>query len=402
MIPGRQQLLVALALLALAGCKPSVRYDVPVPHETVRPKALAPAPDSQTKADTALRGEAHLFKGTEPVATIFPVHRVLRIYSYDGQGHELAYAENQDWQLTNGMIRRTEGSRIPDFATYRYSAQKGCDQGILTRACAMAIACLAGVRSCPPSTAHQFDFIPAPRNPPLTIGHNVYVDYVSAIPAPLIKAKPGGFQHARAVICVGDSLTAGAHTIARYFHDRDDDSWCALLRRNLPGVRFENRGQTDTSADAIIGQVERSSIKPDSVIIAFGMNDHVQGKAGLKWFTDELTRAIVDLKKRGIRIMLVGFFQQNGLWVGERPADTVAYNQTIEKLAQRQGVPFIDVRPAFDRLSGDAPPGEQFTADFMHHPNLYGQRIYFSLIVPHFISEDRSSSTMSDYVIGAE
>lgn len=403
MIPLRRFRLAALASLALSSCKPAVRFDAAAPEQaSPGPASIAAVTRPTDGAATLVRGEAHLFRGTKPLTMVHPVDRVVRLYSYDGQGRKRSYVQGKDWQMLDGTVRRMSGSAIPDFAGYRYSAQTGCEQGLFTRSCAISAACFVGLRSCPVTGPAQFDFLPEPRNPPLTITYNVYVDYVANLPATSIKARHEGLENARAVLCTGDSVTAGAHTVAQHYRGRDEQSWCALLRRNLPGVRFENRGESDSSVGAIVEQVERSSIKPDSVIVAFGMNDHVAGSGGLQRFTKDLTRSVSDLRKRNIRILLVGFFQQNGLWVRENPADTLAYNRAIAQVARDQGVPFVDMGGAFGRLSREAPAGQQLTADFMHHPNLYGQRIYFSRLFPHFLRKDRPAADVADYVVGAD
>jgi lysophospholipase L1-like esterase len=389
--------LALMAALCLAACRPSSSFDRSVEEQPATVETAAPS-DPAAKTSGMVHGEAHLFRATKAVKTAHPLERVVRIFSYDAQGRQHDYRRGKDWDVDGGLIRRLPGSAIPDFAAYRYSTKRDCDEGRATRSCAVAIACYVGLWSCP-----SFKFFADPRNPPLTIGYNVYVDYMAQLPRTIIRARGEGFERAGTVLCTGDSIAAGAHTIASYYRDEaDDDSWCGLLRRNLPDISFDNQARGGVSVGTVLEQVTRSPAKPEVVIIAFGMNDHNAGPKGLQTFAITLADTVARLKTRGLRVMLVGFFQQNPLWLGENPVDTRSYNEAIRTVARRQAVPFIDVRPAFDRLSRDAPPGQQFTADFMHHPNLYGQRIYFSLILPYFLRSDRPASEISDYIVGAE
>ncbi len=69
-------------------------------------------------------------------------------------------------------------------------------------------------------------------------------------------------------------------------------------------------------------------------------------------------------------------------------------------MARDASVPFVDARRAFAKA---APPGApvftHLTADFIHHPNQYGQKIYFSLLVPYFLPAATDAAAIPDYVI---
>ncbi|KQX20886.1 MULTISPECIES: SGNH/GDSL hydrolase family protein [unclassified Sphingomonas] len=350
--------------------------------------------------ETVIRGESRLFRGRQAVSTLHRPKRILRIYAYDGKGDEISFVEGVDWTFSGGRISRPSGSRIPDFASYRYSTATGCRMGLFTRSCVRAVRCEVGLVHCPKPRPDQFEFAPAPRNPPLTINHIAYIDYVADMPATIVRARRLGYESARAVVCLGDSIAAGAHTVASFYRNRDDQSWCGLLRKQFPRTSFENRAIIDASLDGAIEQVDRSSRRPDTAIVAFGMNDHAVDDADARSFAVRLDRAVTEMRRRGIRVVLVGFPQQNGLWVLERPTATKAFNREIAEVARRHGVPFVDVEHAFDQMSGGYIPGIVLTADFMHHPNAYGQRIYYSLLAPLFLRADTPAERLPDYVIG--
>ncbi len=99
-------------------------------------------------------------------------------------------------------------------------------------------------------------------------------------------------------------------------------------------------------------------------------------------------------------MLLFGFFQQNQLWISEDASQTVAYNQAIAAIAAKHRTPFLDAREAFESASPRFEPYYQLTADYMHHPNNYGQRIYFSMLIPYFIGSDTTASSIANYVPG--
>lgn len=173
-----------------------------------------------------------------------------------------------------------------------------------------------------------------------------------------------------------------------------------MLRSFLgPGHRVENvavPGSALAGCDVARTIAERQA---DAAIIAFGMNDHVEGLRALPAFEAKLDADAADLAANGVAAMLVGFFQQNPYWEKEERASTLAYNAAIKRVARRHGLPFIDALTAFERASPDVEPFYHLTGDFMHHPNNYGQRIYFSLIAPFFLDRPCRASDIENYVV---
>ena len=163
---------------------------------------------------------------------------------------------------------------------------------------------------------------------------------------------------------------------------------------------FVNRAIAGTSLDTVMDQI--GDEKADTAIIAFGMNDHISGPSNLVSFRQRLDGVVKRLRGRHVTPVLVGFFQQNQLWIRERQQDSADYNAAIRQVAKENHIPFIDPRTAFGQLAGTRQQYEDFTADFMHHPNIYGQRIYFSLLLPYFLDHDVSADNIPNYVIGAE
>lgn len=327
-------------------------------------------PPAPTAQKLTIRGEAVAFHGVTPVSLQHGATSVLAVYSYDGAGHRIDYEAGADFTYANDAISRTATSQIPDFDSYSYVSI---------------------------NAAGQFAFSEGPpRNPQLTINLVIYVDYASTVSDAQIQPATTGKAYTR-VMCVGDSITAGADTISSFYSNSDADSFCGLLR-SYTGAHVDNFSVVGgTLAAALPGlSGNLSSSTPEVVILAFGMNDHTAGAAGLSAFSAALDTAINAIKQTGADVILVGFLQQNKLWVLEDPTQTAAYNQAIADVASEHGLPFVDPRPRFG--DGDLPSIERLTADFMHHPNEYGQRLYFSLLLPYFLSQPVMASSVEAYV----
>ena len=231
--------------------------------------------------------------------------------------------------------------------------------------------------------------------------YNIYIDYRAPVAAPIVRAKLVGIENARHVICIGDSIAAGAHTPARLFHNNDSESWCGLLRQQFgTRITFVNQAAPEVSIGNANYQLMDSKI--DTAIIAFGMNDHVVGLSALPLFKAHLDALVKKVRNEGAAAIILGFFQENPLWIRERSTDTLAYNDAIRQVARQNHVPFVDVRRAFDRVAGSQQSWYELTADFLHHPNIYGQRVYFSLLAPYFLKHDEPVAELPKYVIGAE
>lgn len=324
---------------------------------------------------TEVRAEAVVLRGQERAPLRLPVSAIRAVFGYDQNGLRVNYLESADWRSDGSGIARTDGSRLPDFGTYRYVANSG----------------------------PNFSFVSQPRNPPLLIPHQVYVDYLSSRPDRPIVPVPGAAAE-RLVVCLGDSIAAGAHTIANYFRDTDDDSYCGLLRQHLgPSSVVLNPSVPGGTLASVQEQLPRLlALRPQTMIMAFGMNDHVAGAAALPAFEALLQETVQQLRSADVRVLLVGFFQQNTRWVREDPAQTLAYNQALARVAARSGVAFIDVRDVFARSAPDGQTIESRTGDFMHHPNNFGHRVYFSLLLPHFLTAPVMASAVPGFVDGLD
>jgi len=337
-----QRFILGLLVLALAQCGP------------------APSAGTRHTLGLAILGESWALRGTQPVTLRHKAVSVESIYGFDEQGRKRVYVEGQDWLFSAGAIRRTKDSRIPDYSSYRY---------------------LAGADG-------RFAFSPTPRNPGLILSYQAYVDYRSTRPDRVVRALSQGPVPQR-ILCVGDSITAGAQTIGDQAYGDDRDSFCGLLRRHLgPGFLVQNSSVVGGVLETFRANLDAYLVDPpQTVVIGFGMNDHLAGNQGLDAFTRSLDEVVARLGEHHIRVILLGFFQQNRLWDREVPEQTVAYNSAIRSVAAGRGVPFLDVYEAFRDMATERDLVDHLTADFMHHPNNCGQRVYFSFLGPHFMAE---------------
>ncbi len=308
-----------------------------------------------------------MMRDSDPVELLHPAKRIEAVYSYDDRGERVDYREGVDWVFRGARLERTSQSKIPNFSTHRVNLNPD----------------------------GRFSLASSPRNPPETITYNVYIDYATDLADRVIVARPVRAQ-IRSLKCLGDSITAGAHTIQRHYFDNDSQTWCALLRRQL-GIPGDNQGVPGTSIGADIDAI--ISDNPDVVILAFGMNDHTAGAANLPMFRQLLDRAVRSVLARNASPILVGFFQRNTLFELEDRQQTIAYNDAIRDVASAHNVPFVDIAPSFVKAAVGTEPFYHLTADFLHHPNIYGQRLYFSALLPYVLASDTKASLIPDYVV---
>lgn len=317
-------------------------------------------------------GESVVLYGQTEVQLRRPLLFVRKVWGVNSLGYRIDFIEDQDWTKNNNGISRTSNSRIPDFSNYSVAL----------------------------SSDRRFSFSSDPRNPPIIIPYQIYVDYVSTYPdVEIIPAQNAKLPSK--VVCLGDSISAGAHTIASYFNNEDSDSYCGLLRTFLGSTAQVSNpsilGGTLKQAISIFPAIIES--KPDLLIIEFGMNDHVFfASDGLMAFELDLEKSVRSALDSGIKVILMGFFQQNAEWELEDPLMTKIYNQAIMNVANRMQVPFIDIEKFFTRSAPSERMIEFLTGDFMHHPNNYGHRIYFSLLLPHILENPVKASSIPAYV----
>jgi len=379
----------------------------PARDAIVQSPALSPGAQT-SQPSTLVKGEARVLRGEKAQALLHPIRKLRAAYSYDESGQRVDYNLETDLIVSPEGVARTPGSAVPDFSTYAYAPGGPCEYSVLSADCARALRrCPLGGERC--ATEHNgtptFWFRSEPRNPALNLNHVTYFDYEAAIAPGTIPAR-GVRDDIGSIVCLGDSLGTGAHTVAAFYQrqgvEPDSQSWCGLLRAALaPEITVENA----SIAGGNIGDIARAydgreTIEPGVVIIAAGMNDHVAGPERLAAFETQLRNLAQSAISDGARVVFVGFFAQNPLWVEEIPSDTRVYNEKIADVARTMDAPFVDMAAAFEQAVPTHEPYYHLTGDYMHHPNNYGQRIYFSLILPYLLGEPLPADAFAPYVQG--
>lgn len=352
-------------------------------------------------------GEATLAVGTNPLPLVWPVHRVENIYGFDSSGEKVKYIKGNDWEINNGIISRTVDSIIPDFTGYTYNTGTSCSISLFSKECVRSILrCVLDMQiyQCVPSSNQsKFTFSAAPRNPPLSIEYNIYVDYETLINSETTVATPtkrADLTPFESVLCLGDSITAGSHTVEHYYNNEDSDSWCGLLRDTFKShAQFKNISLPGGHVDYLSRNMEKFvSKRADIAIVSVGMNDHLRGIEWAADFEEQLLEVATKFKKNGTQTIFIGFFQQNILWRKENTAASVLFNKAISNAALNSNSIFVDISSIFRAAYPEDFSSIIWTADFMHHPNNFGHKVYASAILPYLLTDAHPRSNIPYYV----
>lgn len=201
-------------------------------------------------------------------------------------------------------------------------------------------------------------------------------------------------------MAAGDSITAGANTISLDALGTDADSYVGLLRNHFAGqFVVENFSEAGTGLSYLTSALPAilADDRPEVFIIAFGMNDHSNGLGYLPNFKAELVSNANQINAAGSRVIFVGFPRKNNLWENYDEAAIITFNQAIKEAAAETGSAFVDIEAMFEAAKQKKTHIELFGDNF-HHPGNYGQRIYFSGILPHLLSTPLDASRVPSYV----
>jgi len=276
------------------------------------------------------------------------------------------YQPGQDFLLdASGRIRRTTGSRIPDFGTNILYGKED----------------------------FRHDQFPGFGNGRFF----VYVDYahrekwsrppaktefgVAQLPRTRQKLQGGATVH---IVAFGDSITAGgdASQPSLIFWER----WAAALRMKYPRAGVETTNSA-TGGDATVQGLQRLEEKvlrqkPDLVLIGFGMNDHNREGYGvpLDPFAANLRTMIARIRAgTDAEIVLFSAFPPNPKWhFGSH--NMAAYADATERVAREEHCAYADVYHFWMSLAARKKP-EDLLANNINHPNDFGHWIYFEALL---------------------
>lgn len=325
--------------------------------------------------ETVGPAEAVALFGTETKSLLKPIATINSVFAYTSGGGRVVFTPNVDYEKNGTGIRRKSGSAIYDFNNYTF----------------------------PSDPDGTFDQSSSPRNPPIIMYHQVYVDYTPTVTTPVTITAGSSVSLSGRVLVAGDSITLGAHTPAMEVWGTDSDAYAGMIRRQFPSVLVEKYSASGTYITALAADIDSilaSSSKPNLIIITYGMNDHVAGGvSGASAFQSTLNTVVGKCIAASVRVILVGFFRKNDKWrLLDVPAVT-AYNNAIASVASSRSVPFVDIATAWDTMGSYKNRMLDLTGDNFHHPNIFGQRIYFSKILPYLLNANISSSAAPDYIV---
>jgi lysophospholipase L1-like esterase len=313
------------------------------------------------------RGESVVLVRGEPANLAFapllsePV--VVRSTYPDGLPQTIYYQPGQDYLLdASGQIRRTPGSRIPDFGTNMLFGKEDFrhDQfpGYGNRGFFVYV-----------DYAHREKWQRPPANAELGVAR-----------LPKTRQKLEGGEQVR-LVAFGDSITAGgdASEPALIFWER----WAAALRAKYPRASVETTNGA-TGGDATVQGLQRLQEKvlqqkPDLVLIGFGMNDHNINGVPPDQFAANLRTLIGRIRAdTGAEVVLFSAFPPNPKWhFGSH--NMQAYAEATEQVAREEHCAFADVYHYWMSLAARKKP-EDLLANNINHPNDYSHWIYFEAL----------------------
>ncbi len=309
-------------------------------------------------------GESVVFVGEEPAAlSRLPVGQtpIFVRSTYEVETKTIQYLPGRDYELDRsaGTLRRTPGSRIPDFRT---NSLFGID---------------------------DFDHSKFPGFG--NLGFFAFVDYTyePLIPWPVqpnqVEKLPrfrGKLARGETVrmIAFGDSITAGGD-VSRpglSFWQR----WAGALERRWPHARVDALNGA-TGGDSTVQGLQRLSAKvlqlqPDLVLVGFGMNDHNLGGVPVDQFRANLEEMVRRIRAdTQAEVILFSSFPPNPRWhYGSHRME--AYAAATAAAAQATHCAYADVYTNWQTVVARK-KCEDVLGNNINHPNDFGHGIYFQV-----------------------
>lgn len=311
-------------------------------------------------------GESVVLAGHEPARLAFtPIlakpFEVRSTYR-PGTPRTIRYEAGRDYEITAaGTLRRTLGSRIPDFGTNILFGKEDFNHGQFP-----------GYGNLPffvyVDYHHREAWKPAPAKPEFS---------AQRLPATRKRLRAGASLR---IIACGDSITAGgeASEPGLIFWER----WADALRKKYPRASIATINGA-TGGDSTAQGLQRLPAKvlaqrPDLVLVGFGMNDHNREGYGvpLVKFAENL-RMMIDRIRGETRaeIVLFSAFPPNPKWhFGSH--NMAAYAAATEQVAREKRCAFADVFHLWQQVAERKKP-EDLLANNINHPNDFGHGLYY-------------------------
>ena len=308
------------------------------------------------------QGESVVFIGEEPAALAYTPERgqpLLVRNTYLPGPASIEFSEGRDFVVDyiHGTLWRLPDSRLPDFRTNILFGQEGFDHSKF------------------PGFGNSRFF--------------AFVDYkfASVTPWPVQAPQTQYLQSTRAklkagkplkMIAYGDSITAGgdASKPELIFWQR----WADTLQRKHPNAQVTAINGA-TGGDSTVQGLQRLQakvldLKPDLVLIGFGMNDHNVRGVPVPQFTQNLHQMISRIRNETTaEIILFSAFPPNPKWKfgSHHMAD---YANATAAVARGAKCAYADVFTNWEFLAARKKP-EDLLGNNINHPNDFGHWIYF-------------------------
>lgn len=310
-------------------------------------------------------GESCVFIGEEPAALAHlpaPGQPLGLRSTYQVGAGTVEYEAGRDFvaDFTSGTLRRTAGSRIPDFRTNVLYGKQEFDHSKFpgfgnTRFFVFADYAFAKSARWPeqPSQLHLL------KN---------------------TRAKLAGGELVK-IVAFGDSITAGGDATRPElnFWRR----WADELQRKYPRAHVAVVNGA-TGGDSTVQGLQRLQAKvldekPDLVLIGFGMNDHNKGGVPIPQFEQNLKQMITRIRgETPAEIILFSTFPPNPHWKfgSQRMPD---YATATERVAREAGCAYADVFNNWQVMAACKKP-EDLLGNNINHPNDFGHWIYYRVL----------------------
>ena len=310
------------------------------------------------------------------------IHQVYRIEN----GEKIIYKEEEDFIFDSlyGTIMRSSNSSIPNYKNHKVNYQNG-------------------------------KFAISDNNPEKNVSYQILIDYEYYVDnqelkpidnksnylSSKFKEKIINKEKIKIMLC-GDFIGTGVDTNKK-------DIFLDYLSSTLAeyyGVMVETKilAFDNSTHNNLMGNIELVlSDKPDLVLIEYGFNDHLytfpSKEENLTKFSNDLNEAVSTFLKNGIDIALIGFFQQNIMMMTENVDDTLLYNRILKDIAQKNNIFFADVFDTFYKVGLRKHMYQDVMADYIHHPNEWGHKLYITSIMDLFnINENIIPFDLENYI----
>lgn len=310
-------------------------------------------------------GESVICIGEEPAALAWRPDRRQRVRvrsTYLPSADTVEYVEGRDYVVDyeQGTLRRTPGSRLPDFRTNSLFGQQDFDHSKFP-----------GFGNGGFFAFVDYSFTPTavwPAQAPQT-------NFLQRTRAKLVNGEPVK------IVAFGDSITAGGDATRPelIFWSR----WADELQRNYPAARITVRNGA-TGGDSTVQGLARLQAKvlaepPDLVLIGFGMNDHNTMGVPVPQFEQNLKTMIARIRQdTRAEVVLFSAFPPNPRWKfgSHHMAD---YALATERAAREVSCAYADVFDNWQTLAARKKP-EDLLGNNINHPNDFGHWIYYRVL----------------------